>query len=83
MTRSSAYLIVICDEETNGILSATIWSSPEWEQSMCLQGCRTYVAYEIRGTTFDDARKRMIEAIQNSRSRYHYLNDFIVPDEMN
>lgn len=68
----SAYLIVICDKETNAILGTEIWSSPEWEQSRCLD-MPTYVAYEVKHDTYAKARERMLEIIADPRCRYHNL----------
>lgn len=67
-----AYLIVICDNVTNAILSATIWSSPEWEQSRCLDQ-RTYVAYATSGSDYADAKDGIVRAMEHPRSRYHWL----------
>lgn len=67
-----AYLIVICDNVTNAVLSAAIWSSPEWEQSRCLDQ-RTYVAYVVSGSSFSEASRELIKSIQNPKSRYHWL----------
>lgn len=60
-----AYLIVICDNATNAVLSATIWSSPEWD--------RTYVAYAVGGSNYSDAAKTLVGIIQDPHSRYHWL----------
>lgn len=70
-----AYLIVICDCETNAILSVTVWSSPEWEQSRQLDQ-RTFVAYKVSGHTFQEAKDRLLQSISDPRSRYHYLMDW-------
>lgn len=67
-----AYLIVVCDKETNALKYATIWSSPEWEQSMFLND-PTYVAFQVSGETYDKARKNLITAIEHPRCRYHWL----------
>lgn len=69
---ASAYLIVICDTETNAILRVEIWSSPEWEQSRCLD-TPTYVAYEVRHETYAKAKERMLEIIAEPSCRYHKL----------
>lgn len=70
--RYKAYLIVICDKETNAILEVTTWSSPEWEQSRCLN-VPTYVAYACGGDSYADARDNLLIAISDPRSRYHWL----------
>jgi hypothetical protein len=67
-----AYLIVICDNVTNAILSATIWSSPEWEQSRCLDQ-RTYVAYATSGPSYAEAKEGIVRAMEHPQSRYHWL----------
>lgn len=73
----SAYLIVICDHETNAIINAAIWSSPEWEQSRCLPQ-RTYVAYMVSGfQSYSEARRHLIAAIRDIRSRYHWLLQYL------
>lgn len=68
----SAYLIAICNPLTNALIRAEIWSSPEWHQSMQLPE-RTYVAFEVKGTSFHEAHKSMLRVIARSDSRYHYL----------
>lgn len=69
---ATAYLIVICNTATNVVEQVTIWSSPEWEQSRCLPQ-PTYVAYEVTADDFPDARKKLLQAIQEPKSRYHWL----------
>ena len=75
---NTAYLIVICDRETNKILKAEIWSSPEWEQSRCLDQ-PTYVAFSVRSSSFSQAIKMLLWFISHERSRYYplvkYLNE--------
>lgn len=78
----SAYLIVICDGDTNAIEEVTIWSTPEWEQSRVLRGKSVYVAYEIRMPTFDQAAKAMLKRISNINDRYHPLYLKIDPSEV-
>lgn len=73
MKLKSAYLIVTCDPETNAIVGAAIWSSPEWEQSRQLPGVRTYVAWEVRHNSYHEAREYMVTRLQDERCRYHYL----------
>ena len=68
----SAYLIVVCDIETNAVTEVTIWSSPEWQQSRCLHN-PTYVAYETKGASFHEATVALVKAISDPRSRYHWL----------
>lgn len=70
--RSPGYLVVICDKDTNAVLGARIWSSPEWEASRHLEH-RTYVAYMQYANTFQDAIDNIIESISDPRSRYHWL----------
>lgn len=72
-----AYLIVLCNKETNAIEHVSIWSSPEWEQSRCLRGVHTYVAFRVGGSSFDRASKTLIEAIKEPLSRYYYLLPYI------
>ena len=67
-----AYLIVICDRETNSVLSATIWSSPEWEQSRRIDQ-PTYVAYAVRGSSFAKAGNTLLKNLENPKCRYHWL----------
>ena len=75
-----AYLIVIC--ERNGdkieICGAEIWSSPEWEQSRCLDKT-TFVAYKVAGRTFQEAIDIMLRTIKEPKSRYHWLFEYL-PD---
>lgn len=69
MITGRAYLIAICDPETNAIKGAAIWSSPEWEQSMMLEDY-TYVAWQVdttirsgTGAPFHAAAKHLLESI--------------------
>lgn len=68
-----AYLVAICDEKTRDIIRSDIWSSPEWEQSQRLPGVRTYVAWSVCGSSFQEARDYIVEMIGDERSRCHYL----------
>ena len=68
----SAYLIVVCDVKTNAVKSARIWSSPEWEQSICIPD-RTFVAYEVKDVDYQSARDALVVTISQPRSRYHWL----------
>ena len=71
-----AYLIVICDNVTNAIISATIWSSPEWEQSRCLDH-RTYVAYATGGTSYAESKEALLKSMEHPKSRYHWLMQYL------
>lgn len=75
-----AYLIVICDPIANAILRVEIWSSPEWEQSMCLKE-RSFIAYAVDGETFHEARLSLLEAIKIPSCRYHYLYNIMTQEE--
>lgn len=67
----TAYLIVMCDKETNAILGAAIWSSPEWEQSRRLDLCYTYIAYMTKShISFQDASDNMVEWLTNNHEKY-------------
>lgn len=72
----TAYLIVICDRETNAILGTEIWSSPEWEASRCLP-MPTYVAYTRTAGSFQEALSWMVEEMRNPMFRYHYLLPYL------
>lgn len=72
-----AYLIVICDKDTNAVLGADIWSCPEWEASQRLSQ-RTYVAYSCDGIDFQGARDAILKSISDKRSRYNWLVDHLV-----
>jgi len=76
MFHYKAYLIVICDKVTNEVLSATIWSSPEWEQSRCLDE-RTYVAYATIGSSYANAKNGILTAMEHPKSRYHWLLEYL------
>jgi hypothetical protein len=66
MIRYTAYLIVVCDKDTNAIVGADIWSSPEWEQSRRIEDYYTYIAYQFNSSmSYHDARIGMIEFIKN------------------
>lgn len=67
-----AYLIVICDPKTNAIKEVEIWSSPEWEQSKCLNDW-AYVAYSVRDVTYQLARDGLVASISRPTSRYYPL----------
>lgn len=71
-----AYLIVICDKTTNKVLGAAIWSSPEWEQSRQLD-TPTYVALATTGTSFANATESLMQTIESTRSRYHWLLKYL------
>jgi len=68
----SAYLIIICDPSTNAINHVTIWSSPEWEQSRCLDD-HTYVAYQVKSETYAQARDNLLQEIKQNDHRYNHL----------
>lgn len=76
-----AYLIVICDQNTNAIEGVTIWSSPEWEQSCCLPGKNVFIAYAMEGESYAQAKDDLMRAIAFKRSRYHYLYEKMDPRE--
>lgn len=76
---STAYLIVICNRETNAIEKVAIWSSPEWQQSRQLDQ-PTYVAYELKAETFQKAIDQMCVWIGQKDSRYHYLVKYLEPN---
>lgn len=69
---ATAYLIVICDKDTNAVKGVEIWSSPEWEQSQRLPH-PTFVAYQVNGLTYDVARHYLLRTISDPHSRYHWL----------
>ena len=65
-------MVVICDRETNAILATDIWSSPEWEQSRQLDQ-RVFVAFQVSGHTYHQARELLLKVISDPRNRYNYL----------
>jgi hypothetical protein len=71
----SAYLIVVCNQDTNAIEDVCIWSSPEWEQSRCLPDKYTYVAYAMRGKSYQDAHDHIVTVVRDVPrcSRLHRL----------
>lgn len=76
-----AYLIVICEPETNRVLGAEIWSSPEWEQSRCMDKV-TYVLYhvEVPSHKYVDARSALLRTICNPLvKRYHWVLKYLEP----
>lgn len=80
---AKAYLVVICDEKTNAVINAEVWSSPEWRQSMCLPE-RVYILYfvEVNSTQarcgFQEARDYLMEIIQNPQmTRYHWVIPYL------
>lgn len=60
-----AYLIVVCNQQTNAIEDVCIWSSPEWEQSRCLPDKYTYVVYAVHGESFSEAKSEMIRIVRD------------------
>lgn len=74
----SAYLIVICDKDTNEILDVEIWSSPEWEQSQRLKH-PTYIAFKWScDESFGKARNQMLEWLNETKGfggRYSKLTE--------
>ena len=72
---AKAYLIVICDKETNAIVDVEIWSSPEWEQSRQLPN-PTYVAFVAHGDSFHEARKSLVQQIRHPSCRYNWLSKY-------
>lgn len=78
----SAYLIVICEEETNKILGVAIWSCPEWEASRRLSGVHTYIAYAASHSTFSLAREWIIQKMLDPKNRYHYLLKYMEKEDV-
>lgn len=68
----AAYLIVVCDPVTNAPLRADVWSSPEWEQSRCLDE-RTFVLYKVSSfKSYSNAKEMLLEDIALPSMRYHW-----------
>lgn len=78
----SAYLIVICNGDTNAIEEVTIWSTPEWEQALVLKGKMVYVAYQIKMPTFSQAAVALLKDISKVNSRYQHLYARMDPQEV-
>jgi len=76
LRNAPAYLVVICEPGTNAIIETAIWSSPEWEQSECLN-LPTFVAYKVESRDFSQARDLMLWSIADERSRYHWLTKYM------
>ncbi len=74
----TAYLIIICDKETNAIKGADIWSSPEWEQSRRLED-RTYILYQVRDyRSYQQARDILLECLKSPYfHRYSWALDYL------
>lgn len=81
MYQAFAYLIVICDKDTNAVKEVTIWSSPEWEQSLCLKD-PTFVAYRVCGKDYSEAKKYLLDTINQPMSRYNWLVKYINKREL-
>lgn len=58
----SAYLIVICDNDSNHILGVEVWSDPPWKKSRSISH-RAFVAYECQGESFAEARRQILESL--------------------
>lgn len=80
--RQPAYLIVICDPETNAIKEATVWSSPEWEQSRALPGARVYVAWQVTVGSFQDGIDYILQQIARPEHRYHYAVNHLSAEQL-
>lgn len=76
----NAYLIAIFDKDQR-LNHADIWSSPEWEQSRCLPDKWVFVAYQVQGKDFAEARKVLLETISKPECRYNYLWHYLPWDE--
>lgn len=74
---ANAYLIVICLELDNSILSVDVWSQPEWKASRRLPDVVTYVAYQITAGTFSEAMGILLIHIKEPGSRYNYLVPYL------
>lgn len=72
LMRYTAHLIVIYSTVDNQILRVEIWSSPEWQQSLCPKD-RTFVAYEVTRETYKRAKDLLLLTISQPTCRYHYL----------
>lgn len=58
----SAYLVVICDNDSNHILGVEVWSDPPWEKSRSISH-KAFVAYECQGETYAEARGQILESL--------------------
>lgn len=76
-----AYLIVICNQETNAVEEVTIWSFPEWEQSRCLPEKHVYVLYHIVSVNFSEAKRMLIHIIGKPSSRYHWAYNLLPKEQ--
>jgi len=77
--RHTAYLVVICDLETNAIKMVDIWSQPEWLQSMCAED-PSYVAYQVsvfseepKKSSYEMAKRQLLQTISMPLHRYYRL----------
>lgn len=77
LSRASAYLVVICDPTDNSVAEVAIWSSPEWEQSMCLPESRTYVLYTVKSDTYAHAEEALRETIAYPQHRYNWASQLL------
>lgn len=82
---SKAFLVVICDEKTNAPINAEVWSSPEWQQSMCLPE-RVFILFQIdwlnrKDNTFQHARDELKRQIESRYfTRYHWVIPYLNKD---
>lgn len=78
---STAYLIVVCDKDTNAILEVCIWSSPEWHQSRFLEH-PTYVAFQLSANTYQEAGQHLLKMVADPLigKRYHHLYKYMKPE---
>jgi hypothetical protein len=76
MQSPAAYLIVVCDNATNAVLSADIWSDPPWEKSRSI-GLRAYVAYSVSGRSYSEARDRLLGDIRQEWSECKWLVPYL------
>jgi hypothetical protein len=80
MYQHQAYLVVICDPETNRVLAADTWSSPEWGQSRQLPQ-RVYILYQRGGRSYHEAQQSLLEEVARPDSRYHWVQQHLPKEE--
>jgi hypothetical protein len=77
-----AYLVVLCHPDTNIMIRADVWSSPEWDQSRCLEE-RVFVLLIWEGETYQDAKLKMLRLINDQAdvpyARYNYVKRLMDP----
>lgn len=73
----SAYLIVMLDKETNGLIDVDIWSHEPWHESILYNDRYYYVAFSTKQKTFSEAEKAIRTLVADPVCSLHYLYEHL------